>query len=641
MTVNREPGGWSRRPFEWLRAWRVDGGGSGTAGGHAWDKLHWLDHAPPTLLRRESTDGSGGGGGGVNGGGGGGRWVALTGERCAAHEAALGAGIVFTHYAWHTATIAAFKQRYYGTSFEEALPRWRVLQRAGDAAAAWHNAWAAVAPSERGEFPPAAQFGGEAAAAALEEGARPLAAGADGAQRAELQLRLPLPLGPFFPWVQDGGGGGGAATVLVDRSWRRVLAADVPVHEAPPLLRATAEGADHYSSEVEAGREHATTAGPDPAGASSDGAVMGWAADARSALESDAALLRAEAGLLAAGITATFVAIARSVAPHVLRQTAMAVEASATRFADYRVLIFENDSAGGTNSAEKGCCTGAETKQWLAAWARRNPKVHAVCCNGLGRGDAGSAADDCGCGRWSSVRATDPRSGADADGAAFPKRPHRTHAGFSESLRLLAAARNVALREALGGARSTLLRDFEADVLVVMDADLMHGWSQRGFLSAAAALRLPGAAVQDSAERASAGWDVVCANGVRDRAGNTRDAFAWRSDEQPFSEAQYVAAQMQAGTGVAAAREAYWDNVLPKLQVPHSCCSMVGPLRSCFGGIALYSGAALRDTNCTYDEFTAGAAADCEHVAINQCLASHGKRLGMLPPFFLEHGFVD
>ena len=108
-------------------------------------------------------------------------------------------------------------------------------------------------------------------------------------------------------------------------------------------------------------------------------------------------------------------------------------------------------------------------------------------------------------------------------------------------------------------------------MLVVMDADLMHGWSQRGFLSAAAALRLPGAAVQDSTERASAGWDVVCANGVRDRAGNTRDAFAWRSNEQPFSEAQYVAAQMQAGTGVAAAREAYWDNVLPKLQVPHSC----------------------------------------------------------------------
>ena len=136
----------------------------------------------------------------------------------------------------------------------------------------------------------------------------------------------------------------------------------------------------------------------------------------------------------------------------------------------------------------------------------------------------------------------------------------------------------------------------------------------------------------------------MCANGVRDRAGSTRDAFAWRSDEQPFSEAEFITAHARGASGeaaVAAAREAYWDGALPQLQVPHRCCSMVGPLRSCFGGVALYSGAALRDTNCTYDQDTAGAAADCEHVALNQCLTGHGKRIGMLPQFYLEHGFVE
>ena len=66
---------------------------------------------------------------------------------------------------------------------------------------------------------------------------------------------------------------------------------------------------------------------------------------------------------------------------------------------------------------------------------------------------------------------------------------------------------------------------------------------------------------------------------------------------------------------------------------------MVGPLQSCFGGVALYSGAALRNTNCTYDPKQ--KMADCEHVALNQCLASHGKRIGMLPEFYLEHGFVE
>ena len=40
------------------------------------------------------------------------------------------------------------------------------------------------------------------------------------------------------------------------------------------------------------------------------------------------------------------------------------------------------------------------------------------------------------------------------------------------------------------------------------------------------------------------------------------------------------------------------------------------PVESCFGGLALYSLDALRESGCTYDEATD----DCEHVALHRCL---------------------
>jgi hypothetical protein len=42
------------------------------------------------------------------------------------------------------------------------------------------------------------------------------------------------------------------------------------------------------------------------------------------------------------------------------------------------------------------------------------------------------------------------------------------------------------------------------------------------------------------------------------------------------------------------------------------------PVESCFGGLAVYSLDALRESGCTYDEATD----DCEHVALHRCLSN-------------------
>ena len=59
------------------------------------------------------------------------------------------------------------------------------------------------------------------------------------------------------------------------------------------------------------------------------------------------------------------------------------------------------------------------------------------------------------------------------------------------------------------------------------------------------------------------------------------------------------------------------------------------PVRSCFGGMAVYSLSALRASRCEYDE----RGSECEHVSFHQCLEAHRPGSVLIDP--ASHVFYD
>ena len=451
VTVNRETGGWSQRHFEWLRAWRVGGNGS------EWAGLHWLEHAPPTLLHRDSRAR---------------KWVALTASQClqreaTAHDAlthaggggragrgAHGAQLGFTHYSYHDAEQVAFKERYYGPKFEGAVSHWNALLRAADVAEQYaqesrHQAQGAN-ESAAISVPPAAIFRGETAASqALAHGAVPLPPAS-----AKLPLRLPLPLAPFFPWTAPLNGEAPRSAPLVDRPWRRHALLDVVLQPRPPPLALHALAPLANSTRADSLRPVS------PAG---------WQSAASAAARADAQLLRASTAL--ANQSAIFAAVLPEVVDNdagadvAVRLTAAAVEASGAEFSAYYVIVV---CAAAHNN------TGADQMRSVVhAWARRNHRVRLLCCK----------AGTC------------------------------THSYINRT-----AARALATSAALAGhgydsrcagtcAPSETIPAFQPNILVSLDLSFRVSWDQRNFTLAAYSL-LHGSAVAPR-------WDALCASKVR------------------------------------------------------------------------------------------------------------------------------
>lgn len=230
-------------------------------------------------------------------------------------------------------------------------------------------------------------------------------------------------------------------------------------------------------------------------------------------------------------------------------------------FADYRVIIFENDSVDGT-------------KELLEKWSNLNKKVKII-----------------------------------SQDFAFKKRP---------SHKFMAEIRNQYLKPIF----TSDYEDF--DLLVILDLDITYGIDVRGIFDSlskfdqwdvvcangvagkngrmfdAFAFRskefpFSPSEWQEICVSDSSSWKKICKNGDNFSRGIFYDLFSFRDDWREVS-------------------RLYWLKIIPQIQKKYSVNSDLVEVNSCFGGLAIYKKVIIN--NCFYNSIEN----DCEHVDFHHCL---------------------
>jgi hypothetical protein len=321
-----------------------------------------------------------------------------------------------------------------------------------------------------------------------------------------------------------------------------------------------------------------------------------------------------------------------------LERVVQLMRQTAAPFADSLLLLLENDSSDGTDAALRELCAGdASGRTVCLSLAGLRARVPA-----LARGRAAPPA----AGLRQPLSGGNSGSGGSSSDPFAPQRFARMGVVRNH---LLALAREQ-------------LADF--DVFVVVDADMVgyawlpdramltecltaeheatftaggpaRGWHPSLVLSslhrAAAAAAAPGGAPELSR------WSAICAAGTASSVPLLYDALALRLSTSVPVALPAVARAARPGWGVrewnealtaahaaAQSESAAGDakdlhcamGALSALEPPAGWGSFV-PVDSCFGGLALYSLPALRESGCRY---TVAGAVDCEHVSLNDCL---------------------
>lgn len=221
------------------------------------------------------------------------------------------------------------------------------------------------------------------------------------------------------------------------------------------------------------------------------------------------------------------------------------IEHLGNNFADYRVILFENDSSD-------------TTKMILKYWSHINPKIKIISKN------------------FHNV-----------------KRP---------SIKFMAEARNYYVNE-------LNKEEYDAfDLVIPVDMDMKYGIDIRG--------------IQDSFSKAHQ-WDVVCSNGISNSKGEMHDAFAFRSEEFPYSPKEYGEKY----------NKNYWDfrGNISKMQRVYNPEGDLVKVNSCFGGLAIYKKSLFKE--CDYD-----SDGDCEHVFLHKCMKSkYDARIFMNPAQIIRY----
>lgn len=185
--------------------------------------------------------------------------------------------------------------------------------------------------------------------------------------------------------------------------------------------------------------------------------------------------------------------------------------------------------------------------------------------------------------------------------------------------------------------KSILTSEYEDfDLLIAIDQDMSHGVDVRGIFDSLAKVDQ---------------WDVVCANGIANKKGKMYDAYAFRSQEFPFSPSKWHEICLSSITdnnsyswkkicdkgdelshGVLydllafrydwrKSSRLYWLKIVPQIQKIYPIDNNLVEVNSCFGGLAIYKKNIL--ANCFYDSLSN----DCEHVGFHRCLKekNHAK----------------
>lgn len=269
------------------------------------------------------------------------------------------------------------------------------------------------------------------------------------------------------------------------------------------------------------------------------------------------------------------VAAVRDVAEHLPYWTRL-LEFTGGFFREWRAALVEDGSTDGSGAL-------------LEAWAAQQPPGRVAVRTG--------------------ARPPPPPSAAAAPCHHTPGLGSRNFPRF----RRIAAARNAALRLA-AEAHGTEAQQggWTPDLLLVVDGDVAW-WDPWGLLALLAAAPLP------DTPGAPLPWAGACAQGL-DMDGRYYDSLAHRPAGSTAVPGQlgFDAWRWRMKTGLRAA--------------PHAAAYRGAglPVRSCFGGAAVYPWVAV--AGARYDEATC----DCEHVAWADALPAPG--MVMWPPWLVLHG---
>jgi hypothetical protein len=331
-----------------------------------------------------------------------------------------------------------------------------------------------------------------------------------------------------------------------------------------------------------------------------------------------------------------------------LERVVQLMRQSAAPFADSLLLLLENDSSDGTDAALRELCAGDASGRTLClSLTGLRARVPA-----LARGRAATPA----------AGLRQPPGGGASSSRSSSSSSINSNSNSNNPFAPQRFARMGVVRNHLLALAREQLADF--DVLVVVDADMVgyawlperamlagclapeheaafaaggpaRGWHPSLVLGslhrAAAAAAAPGGAQELSR------WSAICAAGTASSVPLLYDALALRlSTSVPVAlpaaaraarpgwgardwnaalTAAHAAAQLEGAAGDAKDLHCAMG-ALGALEPPAGWGSFV-PLDSCFGGLALYSLPALRESGCRY---AVAGALDCEHVSLNDCL---------------------
>lgn len=247
------------------------------------------------------------------------------------------------------------------------------------------------------------------------------------------------------------------------------------------------------------------------------------------------------------------------------------IENIGSYFADYRVLIFENDSSDGT-------------KQALEAWRINNPKVDYISHDFNNK-----------------------------------KRP---------SIKFMAECRN----QYIDGINDPKYDDF--DIMMAIDMDFYKGVDIRGIEDSFSKIN-QWDGVCSNGVRSSDGdklydvfafrndefpwspkqWEAICVGDGSKWVKICEAGIAYRGYWQ------YFKAKWLGGSS-----KFYWALILPQIRMQYVVTLPLIPVKSCFGGMAFYKRDFIKD--CRYDSIDG----DCEHVEFHKCLREKNNGIMMMNP---------
>ena len=137
------------------------------------------------------------------------------------------------------------------------------------------------------------------------------------------------------------------------------------------------------------------------------------------------------------------------------------------------------------------------------------------------------------------------------------------------------------------------------DLVIMLDMDMSYGFDVRSIMNSISQIDK---------------WDTICANGMM-KNNRMYDTFAFR-DQSSIKYAPHEIGGFPA----------YWNQVETNFKKFYHVNEAIVPVHSCFGGLAIYKKAALK--NCKYDSIED----DCEHVYLHQCMRKKNNAKIFLNP---------